>query len=244
MKVNIIGTGSIGSKYMSATTLIDNHVLVDIPNGATKFIKELGYDISQIDTILITHLHGDHFFDLPFLMLEKYFNNDKKNIKIICPVGTTNKVEELFKIGFPGDFEKVINNTNIEFIEQSSEGKIKVNNIKIEIINVEHGKIKPSFGYIVSIKGCHLALSGDSSYCQEVDYLVQKTNTAILDMSLAKNGNDKHMGYNDINNICQKNPNKTIIATHMQDITRKTALNNPIKNLIIPETNFEIIIKK
>lgn len=31
MKVNIIGNGSIGAKYMSASTLLDDHVLVDVP---------------------------------------------------------------------------------------------------------------------------------------------------------------------------------------------------------------------
>ena len=54
MKVNIIGNGSIGAKYMSASTLLDDHVLVDVPNGVTKHLKNLGYDVLAIDTILLT----------------------------------------------------------------------------------------------------------------------------------------------------------------------------------------------
>ena len=61
MKINIIGSGSIGSGVMSASYLIDDHILVDVPNGVIKYLKHLNYDILHIDTILITHLHGDHF---------------------------------------------------------------------------------------------------------------------------------------------------------------------------------------
>ena len=50
------------------------------------------------------------------------------------------------------------------------------------------------------------------------------------------------MGYNDIKQICNGNPNKKIIATHMHDFTREKALGESISNLIIPETNFEIEI--
>lgn len=62
MKINIIGSGSIGADAMSASCLIDEHILVDVPNGIIKHLKNLNYDILKIDTIIITHLHGDHFF--------------------------------------------------------------------------------------------------------------------------------------------------------------------------------------
>ena len=66
MKVNIVGSGSIGSSFMSASAIIDDHILVDAPNGIIKYLKHLGYDILKIDTIIITHLHGDHFLIYPF----------------------------------------------------------------------------------------------------------------------------------------------------------------------------------
>jgi len=64
MEINIIGSGSIGATDMSASTLIDKKILIDVPNGIVKHIKKLGYNTGEIESILITHLHGDHFFGL------------------------------------------------------------------------------------------------------------------------------------------------------------------------------------
>ena len=43
MKINIIGSGSIGSGVMSASYLIDDHILVDVPNGVIKYLKHLNF---------------------------------------------------------------------------------------------------------------------------------------------------------------------------------------------------------
>ena len=63
-----------------------------------------------------------------------------------------------------------------------------------------------------------------------------------LDMSLKDKGNQSHMGYLDIKNICNKYKNKTIIATHMHRSARDVGIKNPIKNLIIADENYEINI--
>lgn len=67
MEINIIGSGSIGATDMSASTLIDKKILIDVPNGIVKHIKKLGYNTGEIESILITHLHGDHFLIYHFL---------------------------------------------------------------------------------------------------------------------------------------------------------------------------------
>lgn len=242
MKVNIIGSGSIGSEAMGASCLIDEHILIDVPNGVVKHLKNLNYDILKIDTILITHLHGDHFFDLPFLMLGKYFNHDKTFVKVICPYGTIRKLKTLFRVGFPYNFRKVMNSTNIEFIEHKGRNNIHLGDYLIESRNVKHGKIKPSFGYIIHKDGKKVGISGDSSFCTAIEKIVEQSDIAILDMSLKGEGNKSHMGYLNIKDICNKHPDKTIIATHMQNSARQVAIDNPIKNLIIPNDNEEIIL--
>lgn len=241
MKVNIVGSGSISSSFMSASSIIDDHILVDVPMGIIKCLKYLRYDIFKIDTIITTHLHGDHFFGLPFLMLGKYFNHDKTKIKVICPYGTTKTIQKLFRLGFPHDFRKVMNSINIEFIEHKGRNSIVLdNNIHIQSINVKHGTMKPCFGYIININDKSIGFSGDSSYCNAIDKIIEASDISILDMSLNGEGNKAHMVFLDIKEICKKYPYKKIVSTHIRNSTREVALNNSTNNLIITTENFEI----
>ena len=66
MKLQIIGSGAIITKNASASTLIDGKILVDCGAGTFKQLLRSGCKVEEIDTILITHLHSDHFMDIPF----------------------------------------------------------------------------------------------------------------------------------------------------------------------------------
>lgn len=242
MKVNIIGNGSIGSKYMSASTLIDNHILVDVPNGATKHLKSLGYDVLAIDTILLTHPHGDHFFDLPFFLLNKFFSKDTKSITIVAPKGMKEKIQQLVELGFPHSWEQIQECYEIKFIEYAEDTSILLENMRIETREVQHADLKPAYGYLVEIGGKKIGFSGDSCYCVAIEKIVQEADISVLDMSMKAAGNEAHMGYQDIQEICGRYPEKKIIATHMHEATYEIAREKSIPNLMIPEINQEILI--
>lgn len=243
MKINLVGTGSIGSKKMSACTLINDEILVDMPNGIVKKLKQSNCNILDIKVILITHLHGDHFFDIPFFMLEKYFNKSQQETRIYCPIGTQNKVKQLFEIAFPNDYEKINKSVNIKFIEFKDMNQEEVvKNIYVDSKIVEHGELKPAYGFVIQEGNKKVGFSGDSKLCEMIEEIIEQSNMSVLDMSLAENGNNAHMGLNDIEELCKKYKDKIIVATHMHDFTRETAKNRNIKNLIIPEDGQSINI--
>lgn len=66
MKIQVIGSGSMWTKYNSACYLIDDKIMVDFPNGTCKYLYRLDIIPNTIDNIVLTHFHGDHYFDIPF----------------------------------------------------------------------------------------------------------------------------------------------------------------------------------
>lgn len=242
MKLNILGNGSIGAKYMSASAIIDNHILIDAPNGIVKHLKSLGYLIENIDMIFITHLHGDHFSDLPFFMFDKYMHKSENKVKIIGPKGIEKRIKDLFEVIFPGDFEKVNSGINIEYFEFDSKTRTKIDDIEVQIFLVEHGKIELALGYVIEKENKKIGFSGDSNKCKSIDEIVRISDISVLDMNRPAKGGNGHMGLDDIKEICHQYKNKKVIATHMHDITREKALEESIGNLIVPKINFEINI--
>lgn len=236
MEIRLIGTGSIGAVQSSASTLVNKKILIDIPNGIVKRLKQFGENVLNINTVLITHLHGDHYFDLPFFMLEKYFYKVTDKTIIYAPIGTLKKVKKLFELAFPGEYKKIMNNIDIEFIEFKELKNEKLDNdIYVDSVLVDHGRCKPAYGYLLKENSRKVGFSGDSKMCEAIDYIVQNSIVSVLDMSFAENINHAHMGLHDIERICDKYKEKTIITTHMQDYTRNEAKNKNIKNLIIPD---------
>ena len=82
MKLKFLGTGSISNKDNSASYLIDDKILIDMPGGNYKNMLRMDINFQNINDILFTHFHGDHFLDIPFFLLEKLKSNDKYMIII------------------------------------------------------------------------------------------------------------------------------------------------------------------
>ena len=98
MKIQLIGTGTIPDVANSASVLINDHILFDMPNGNLKAMIRQNIDIMNIDTLIISHTHADHCFDAPFLLWYKknyYKTGYKLSTKIVTDEITKDTVETL-----------------------------------------------------------------------------------------------------------------------------------------------------
>ena len=102
----IIGSGSIWSKCNSACYLIDDKILVDIPNGICKALLNQGINFRNIANVLITHFHGDHYFDVPFYLLSKLKSDDKKVNFYLSDEGI-NKIKDVINLAFPNTYNTI-----------------------------------------------------------------------------------------------------------------------------------------
>lgn len=234
MKIQFIGTGSIRDISNSASTLINDHILFDVPNGNFKAMIRQNINILKIDTIIISHTHADHCFDLPFLLW--YRKNYGKNteelpIKIITDTVTRKTIEELINLTY-FDSAKKAKKEMIDFTEINN--KCICNDVDIISVPMDHVGIKYANGYIIKDKNVSFGLTGDTSLCEGVGKIASKVDFLISDMTLEV-GNDSHMGINNIITLLKEYPSLKIIPTHMHDETREQAKKLNIENLIILE---------
>lgn len=237
MKIKLVGTGAMYTAYNSACTLIDNKIIVDMPNGTIKQLLKENINVGLIDIILITHMHGDHTADIPFFL--KYIFNYlkiKKNIKIVGPLGIKNKIIKLFNAYNFEDEKEIEQFFNIEFIE-ILENEIEINNYFIKSYLVLHGEEKPALGYVIDNK---LGLTGDSGLCNNIEEIFKKSQMIISDSSLDI-GDSCHLGINDLDYLTKKY-NKKVLCTHLRDETRNIITKGNFENIIVKEDFYEIEI--
>ena len=51
----------------------NTHVLLDCGASSLVALKRLGLEPGSIDGVIVSHLHGDHFGGIPFLVLDQQF---------------------------------------------------------------------------------------------------------------------------------------------------------------------------
>lgn len=235
MKVELIGTGAIYTKYNSACTLINEDIIVDMPNGTLKQLLK-NYKPEKIKTILITHMHGDHTADVPFFLKYVYnFSKIDNKIVIIGPKGIENQIVKLFEAYRFEDKEEIERAMKIKYIELEQENEIinNINSYKVQSILVSHGEEKPAYGYVVNDV---IGLTGDTGICNGAEEIVKNSKITIADASLFE-GDSCHMGIDNIKYLIEKY-GKQIIATHLRDTTREKLKSEKINNILVVEDGY------
>ncbi len=235
MRIQMVGTGAIAAKERSAAALIDDTFLIDCGNGIYKTLLEQGIDPLKIETLLVSHIHGDHFLDVPFLIIVRSFTPCEKPLKIIAPEGLTYAMSEITRLMYsdiePLDQLLKMGNTVIE--EYESLKKETVNGYTLTSYEMDHGDFEPSYGFVISDSKKTLGYSGDSTYCKEVEKIMKKSDAAVMEMSFVKEG-ASHMGVDSIQKLARKYPNKMIVTTHMSTSAREEGRKRNLSNVIIP----------
>lgn len=152
LSVKILGSNSASfahNRHHSAQILQiqDQYFLIDCGEGTQLQLKKFGVKISRIDHILISHLHGDHYYGLIGLISTMHLYGRKKTLFMVGPPG----LAEIITIQLR--YSETDLNFPIEFIEWSKGEKRQIlenEKITIETIPLDH-RI-PCSGYLFKEK--------------------------------------------------------------------------------------------
>ena len=141
MKLTILGSCSAYPTLDRFTTsqilqINGKSFLIDCGEGTQIQLRNNKIKFNSIEDILISHLHGDHFFGLPGLILTFNLLGREKPLNIYGPRGIKNIIISLLKIG------NTWTNYKLNFTEldnPSSEIIYDKNEISITTIPLYHG---------------------------------------------------------------------------------------------------------
>lgn len=107
MRLTIVGCGDAfgsGGRFNTCFFLetVKGTLLVDCGASALVALKARALDPERIDGIVLSHLHGDHFGAIPFLLLDAQFLARRARPLLIAgPPGTRARLDQLLEVFFP-----------------------------------------------------------------------------------------------------------------------------------------------
>ncbi len=170
LRVRFLGSGdAFGSGGRLQTCLCldgpSGRVLIDCGATALVALKRAGIDPGSVAAVLVTHLHGDHFGGIPFLVLDGQFNRREDPLTVAGPPGTHERLTAAMEILFPGS-TGAPRRFRTEVVELVPGGPKTVGPVTVTAFPVEHPSGAPAYALRVEWAGRTVVYSGDTEWCE------------------------------------------------------------------------------
>lgn len=236
MEIMFLGTGSAFTlKGFNSNLIIkenDKNFLVDAGTDIRFSLAAAGMSYKDIDTIYITHQHGDHIGGLEYIAFCSYFDPTKEKIKLIC-----NEVllEELWETSLKGGLTsiqakhmKLEDYFDVRPIQKN--GRFSWEGIVFRTVQsvhvIDEYSIMSTYGLMFEYKEKKIYITGDTQFnpnqiidfYKEADVIIQDCETALY-MSKV------HAHYNELKTLPKKIKKKMYLWHHQDNVEGSTRLN-------------------
>jgi ribonuclease Z len=197
--------------------VLNDRYLFDAPPTALLGLKRLGADPAAIDTVLLSHFHADHFFGLPFLLIEyAYQTRRHSDLTIVGPPSVEETVERLVELGYQR-LGRMDAGYKRRYVEVRDGAEYEVNGLRIEPVAVRHSEGLQCFGFRTETAGRRLSYTGDCTWCEGLLRLARDVEVLVTDCTYATGRNrEDHLSLEEIRDLRpQVDPGTSFILTHV-----------------------------
>jgi ribonuclease BN (tRNA processing enzyme) len=140
-------------------------VLIDCGASALIAMRRAGVDPASIEWAVLSHLHGDHFAGLPFLILDGQFRRRTRPLRIAGPPGVAERVRSAMDVLFPGS-STTSRRFEVEFRELAVRTPTRLGPAVITAFAVVHPSGAPAYALRLDYAGKIVAYSGDTEWTE------------------------------------------------------------------------------
>ena len=240
MKLTVIGCGdAFGSGGRLQTCYHvehdDHQFLIDCGATALIGLNRQGLDPNAVETIFISHLHGDHFAGLVWWLLHaQHIAKRKVPLAVIGPPGIEQRFKAAAEILFPGSTAVPLR-FEMMFRELAKETPLTEGPVTVTPFEVSHPSGAPSYALRFALGKRTLSYTGDSEW---VDGLVPAGRGAdlyIMECYAPAGPTRYHMNWKTIEAKLPEIGAKRVLLTHMSTAMLETVATVDRKDVIIAE---------
>ena len=216
-EVRMLGTGNAFMPYgrYHSFAMIDGKHIIDCPPTAMASFRRAGIPLSDIETIFITHTHGDHVFGFPFFLLERRYISDRgmeQPLTVVASEGVKEHLLHLCKLAYPGSLEEIF--ATIQW-RCETEGALP-SGLTWKRFRVLHDDAVDPHGYHFDAgKKGSFVHSGDSGPVDTLHDEILSSQMAIVEMGLPEwVDSPHHHKPSDIQSLAERAGSIPLIITH------------------------------
>jgi ribonuclease BN (tRNA processing enzyme) len=169
MQVRFAGSGDAfgsGGRFQTCIRLDGGGQVMLVDCGATSLValKAQGLDPSAVGAVAVTHLHGDHFGGLPFLILDGQFSRRSAPLLVAGPPGIRARLTDAMETLFPGS-SQAARRFAVDVTELAADGRpAGLGAATVRGWRVDHACGAPPLALSVELDGKTFAYSGDTQW--------------------------------------------------------------------------------
>jgi ribonuclease BN (tRNA processing enzyme) len=221
IQLRLVGTGdAFGSGGRLQTCFLlespDGKALVDCGASSLIGLKREHVRPPDVDLVLLTHLHGDHFGGLPFLILDGQFSRRVRPLVIAGPPGLEQRIEDAMEVLFPLS-SKVQRGFPLSFVELQDRTPALLGFVTATAFTVQHASGAPSFALRIECGGRIVAYSGDTEWTDSLLEIAQGADVFICEAYFFEKTIKYHLDYTTLRQHLPRLGCRRILLTHMSE---------------------------
>ncbi len=200
LQVHFLGTGDAfcsGGRFQTCFQVVaqDHNFLIDCGATSLMALKKNNISTAEIESIIISHFHGDHFGGIPFFMIDAFFEEERTEpLRIAGPPGVRAQVLALLEKLYPGirseDFSYPV-----EFEEYSTLKPIALGNLSIESFEVVHAAASLPHAVKIRVGEKTIAFSGDTGWVDHLPEIASEADLFICESNFYSTQISIHLNY-------------------------------------------------
>jgi ribonuclease BN (tRNA processing enzyme) len=182
MQLTIIGCGdAFGAGGSLQTSFLvraaASTFLIDCGTTTLIGMRRLGLQPSDVDTVFVTHLHGDHFGGLVWFLIDAiYASTRTRPLLVTGPKGIAQRFVIAAEALYPG-ITTIKRNFDLTFVEYEERKPLDVGGVTVIPFEVQHPSGAPPYALRFQLEGKVLTFTGDTGW---VEALCEAANGADL----------------------------------------------------------------
>ena len=218
VRVHFLGSGNAFSDGGRANAAI--HVtapgvslLLDCGGSALPAIKK-HIDPETIDAVAVTHLHGDHFGGITFLVIEQHFAGRKRALVCAGPPSLEQRLRAAEQALYPDFFGPTLLGFPLRTLVLTAE-PTELGGARVSALPVRHVHLAEPHGLRVEVGGKLIAYSGDARWTEHLAAVAKGADLFICEATFFEREDPSHISYRQVMAHRDEFEAKRIVLTHL-----------------------------